>query len=346
MQGPEESFDERSFIQLRPLVLRSNILAAVASFLALVVVSLSQSTSPFMFAYSAVATLACYLTYRATNTRQLWLTDLLLVCTTTACLGAIAIEVGNADFWFLPIGLMMSLPVAAMHVRPLHALTTAVAVWSTLFYVVAPNFGQQLDLILSLMLIASSILVAMLVCQTFCQIRRNVFDLQHQLHEMAYRDTLTGLPNRRSFMEALGTVMNDARAEKRLFFLMLDIDDFKRINDSHGHAVGDQVLVAVANVLNKQSSGNICARLGGEEFAIAALLADISAAESLAENIVEAINSEQLHGLSLSISIGLAECEPDEAAFSLMRRADQALYEAKHNGKNRFSTAKSAGHIG
>lgn len=346
MQDPEASFDAKSFAQLRPLVLRSNILAAVASFLALVVVSLSQSTSPFLFAYSVVTTLACYLTYRATNTRQLWLTDLLLVCTTTACLGTIAVEVDNADLWFLPIGLMMSLPVAAMHVRPLHALTTAVAVWGTLFYMVKPNFGQQLDLILSLMLIVSSILVAMLVCQTFCQIRRNVFDLQHQLHEMAYRDTLTRLPNRRAFMEALESVMHDARTETRLFFLMLDIDDFKRINDSHGHAVGDQVLVAVAQVLNKQSNDNICARLGGEEFAIAALLTDIAAAERLAGNIVAAINSEQLHGLSLSISIGLAECAPDEATLSLMRRADKALYDAKHNGKNRFTTAKGAEQIG
>ena len=342
MQGPEESFDAKSFEQLRPLVLRSNVLAVVASFLALVVVSLSQSTSPWLFAYSVVAALACYLTHRATNTRQLWLTDLLLVCTTTACVGTIAVEVGNADLWFLPIGLLMSLPVAAMHVRPLHALTTAVAVWSTLFHIVQPHFSQQLDLILSLMLIVSSILVAMLVCQAFCQIRRNVFDLQQQLHEMAYQDTLTGLPNRRAFMETLESLVSEERADARLFFLMVDIDDFKPINDNHGHAVGDQVLSAVAEVLGEQSDGNICARLGGEEFAIAALLTDDAAAESLAQRLVEAINAKPLHGLDVTISLGLAECTPGEPTSNLMRRADQALYEAKRGGKNRYVAAHDA----
>lgn len=339
MYGPEESFEQKSFVQLRPLVLRSDILAAVAGFLVLLVVDTTQGISPLLYSYCLFTTLACYLTYRATTTHQLWLTDLLLVCTTTACLGSIANAVGNPIIWFLPIGLVMSLPVSAMHVRPWHAFTTGAAVWATLFYVVQPSFERQLDLILTLMLILASMLVAMLVCQTFCRIRKNVFDLQQQLHDMAYKDTLTSLPNRRAFMEALAASAADNALTTRLFFLMIDIDDFKKINDSFGHEVGDRVLIDVAKVLKEQSHGYSFARLGGEEFAVAAHMADATAAQALAQGIVDAVNSNQLYGLNLSISAGLAERERDEPLTSLMRRADLALYEAKREGKNRYATA-------
>lgn len=339
MYGPEESFEQKSFAQLRPLVLQSGILAVVCGFLALLVVDLSQSISPFLYGFSLLAAFACYLTSRATNTLQLWLTDLLLVCSTTACLGSLIKAASDPAIWFLPIGLLMSLPVSAMHVRPLHVLGTGAAVWLTLFYVMQPSFDRQLDLTLSLMLILASLLVAMLVCQTFCRIRRNVFDLQRQLHEMAYKDTLTGLPNRRAFMEALTATLSDGPAHTPLFFLMLDIDDFKKINDNFGHDVGDRVLADVARVLKEQSDGHSFARLGGEEFAVAAHLVDVATAQALAQRIVDAVNSNQLYGLSLSISVGLAGREPGEPLFSLMRRADLALYEAKRGGKNRYTTA-------
>jgi diguanylate cyclase (GGDEF)-like protein len=321
------------------LVLKSGILAVVACFLVLVVVNVTQPISPFFYGYTLVAAFACYLTYRATKTDQLWLTDLLLVCTTTACLGSVANAVGNPLFWFVPIGLMMSLPVSAMHVRPWHATFTGAAVWATLFAVVQPHFARDLDLTLTLILVAASMLVAMLVCQTFCQIRKNVFDLERQLHDMAYKDTLTTLPNRRAFMEKLTATVTNNTTPAPLFFLMLDIDDFKKINDGFGHDVGDRVLVEVAKVLNDQSVGHSLARLGGEEFAVAAQVENAAAAQELAQGIVDAVNSNQLHGLNLSISVGLAARGPGEPLFSLMRRADQALYEAKRDGKNRYAVA-------
>lgn len=157
---------------------------------------------------------------------------------------------------------------------------------------------------------------------------------------MAYKDTLTGLPNRRAFMDRLGTTLTDATSAAPLFFLMLDIDDFKKVNDGFGHDVGDQVLIAVAAILREHSHGHNYARMGGEEFAVAAQVANAAQAQALARTIVAAVNSAQVCGLSLSISIGLADHQPQESLLSLMHRADQALYDAKSDGKNRYAMAR------
>lgn len=340
MHASEETLEQKSFAQLRPLKVSSEILATVACVLVVTLASANQQISPWLYGYCVVAGIICVLTWRARTTHQLWLTGLLLLCTCTACLGSLANAIGNPIIWFLPIGLVLSLPVSAMHVRPWHALSTGAAIWATLFYVVQPAFDRQLDLTLTLILIVGSLLVATLVCTTFCHTRKSVFDLQHQLHGMAYKDTLTGLPNRRAFMEQLTATLEDEATPVPLFFLMLDIDDFKKINDSFGHDVGDRVLVEVARILRNQSLGHNFARLGGEEFAVVAQVADVAMAQELARSIVDTVNSSQFYGLSLSISVGLANREPGESMFSLMRRADVALYDAKNTGKNRYAMAE------
>ncbi len=344
MHATEETLEQKSFAQLRPLVVSSEVLAVLVCTVVLLVASASQQLSPWLFSYCVAASVVCYFTYRARTTRALWLSGMVLVCTCTAFLGALAVAIGNPLTWFLPIGLMFCLPVSAMHAHPLHALSAGVAVWATLFFVVQPSFARPLDLTLTLMLIAASLSVATMVCVTLCQTRKNVFDLQRQLHAMAYRDTLTGLPNRRAFMEQLTATVEEGASPAPLFFLMLDIDDFKKINDGHGHDVGDRVLAAVAEVVSEQSQGHNFARLGGEEFAVAAQVPDLATAQQLAQNIVSAVNRKQLHGFDLSISVGLADHQAGETMLSLMRRADLALYEAKRMGKNRYATAAQAVH--
>ncbi|GAB7528920.1 GGDEF domain-containing protein [Pseudomonas sp. 3A(2025)] len=340
MHAAEESLEQNSFAQLRPLKISSEIMATAICSLVLVLASASQDVSAWLYAYILVAATACALTWRARTTHHLWLSGLLLLCTCTAWLGSISTAIGNPLVWFLPIGLVLSLPVSAMHAQPWHAFSTGAAIWLTLFYVVNPDFERQLDFALTLILIVASLLVATLVCMTFCRIRKNVFDLQRQLHGMAYTDTLTGLPNRRAFMERLTTTLANNTGSAPLFFLMLDIDDFKKINDSFGHDVGDRVLVEVARILNDHSHGHNIARLGGEEFAVVARVADVALAQQLASSIVDAVNSSQLLGTRLSISVGLAKLEPAESMVSLMRRADLALYEAKSEGKNRYAMAE------
>lgn len=339
MYGTEVTLEQKSFAQLRPLKVASEILATAVCLLVLTLANVSQDISPWLYGYCVVAGIACYLTYRARTTRQLWLTGSLMLAACTACLGSLAIAIGNPSLWFLPIGLVLSLPAASMHVHPLHALSTGLAIWATLFFVVYPGFERQLDLLLTLILIAASLLIATMICTTFCRIRKDLFDLERQLHGMAYNDTLTGLPNRRAFIERLSATLTEEALAAPLFFLMLDIDDFKKVNDRYGHDVGDEVLVAVADVLRDHSRSHNTARLGGEEFGVAAQLADIGAAQAFARDVIDGVNAIQVRGASMSISVGLAVHRPGESMSSLMRRADQALYDAKSAGKNRYVMA-------
>lgn len=140
-------------------------------------------------------------------------------------------------------------------------------------------------------------------------------------------------------MERLIAAFAEPVTAAPLFFLMLDIDDFKKINDNFGHDVGDQVLIDVATVLQQHCHGHNFVRLGGEEFAVTARLTDVNAARQLALDIVGTVNSSRMHGHSLSISVGLANHESREAMSSLMRRADLALCYAKSQGKNRYAMA-------
>ncbi|HEX8101151.1 MAG TPA: diguanylate cyclase [Solirubrobacteraceae bacterium] len=156
----------------------------------------------------------------------------------------------------------------------------------------------------------------------------------------AATDGLTGLPNRRSFEESLRrTVAHSARALTPLAAVALDLDHFKAINDTHGHAVGDEVLASVGALLTGLLRGtDVAARVGGEEFMI--LLPDTSrdGALVICERIRAAIGALELPliGRQVTASLGVAIL-PDDAsdATALVRAADRMLYAAKANGRNR-----------
>ncbi|MGS2743511.1 sensor domain-containing diguanylate cyclase [Halomonas sp. LS-001] len=161
-----------------------------------------------------------------------------------------------------------------------------------------------------------------------------------QLEALATQDALTGLANRRRFDEKVLELFRTFRRTQRPFTLMiLDIDHFKGVNDEHGHALGDQILRQLADLLCHQIRvTDFVARYGGEEFAV--LLPDTSAepdAESVAEKIREAVESIEFSGgLSITISIGLSQVTPEDTEIStLFERADKALYRVKESGRNR-----------
>jgi len=153
---------------------------------------------------------------------------------------------------------------------------------------------------------------------------------------LALHDDLTGLPNRRSFEDHLNHTLERCRHRKgSLALLLLDLDGFKRINDSLGHQAGDQVLRAVANNLRQNlSAANTLARLGGDEFTLVAPnLEDRRAVDHLLNAIREAVERPlSIDGQSLSVtaSLGVA-IYPDDAdnATHLLRIADQRMYELK-----------------
>lgn len=163
-----------------------------------------------------------------------------------------------------------------------------------------------------------------------------------QLANAALTDPLTGLPNRRAAMEQLAQAWSAAaRNQHALSVMMVDIDHFKRINDAHGHAAGDDILRKTAAALRGAvRREDTVSRIGGEEFLVICEQADIEAARQSAERMRETLMAQAIAVTptepGLTISIGVAHCDantPDTDA--LVRAADQALYRAKTLGRNR-----------
>jgi diguanylate cyclase (GGDEF)-like protein len=170
--------------------------------------------------------------------------------------------------------------------------------------------------------------------------------LHERVQRQATTDELTGLVNRRRFLEALETELERARLfETPLSLLLADLDDFKRVNDAYGHLSGDDALRIFAGLLEAHlRKVDLAGRLGGEEFAV--LLPETGLDEAaLAANRMRAALSDAPLGLSngayvsLTASFGVAELVPGQSAQQLVSRADAALYVAKAAGKNRVSLA-------
>ncbi|MDP3478307.1 MAG: GGDEF domain-containing protein [Desulfoprunum sp.] len=167
---------------------------------------------------------------------------------------------------------------------------------------------------------------------------RQVARLIEELQILSIRDPLTGLSNRRDFAHAFADELaRISRKEASLSLIFLDLDHFKRVNDSHGHHVGDEVLKATASHLHSCCRPyDTAARWGGEEFVILLPNTDELEAASFAERIrlslQEGINPTIL--FPVTISIGVAQYRHGEPLEILVERADQALYVAKQNGRN------------
>jgi diguanylate cyclase (GGDEF)-like protein len=168
--------------------------------------------------------------------------------------------------------------------------------------------------------------------------------------EEAALDPLTRVGNRGSFDRTYAQWIARHKEEKKPFILaMLDLDNFKHINDTHGHQVGDRVLLSAAQWFSKYVRANdFLGRYGGEEFAILMTDLDFTQAEARFTELLARIaacsfeynKDGQGHELFFTVSCGLAEFAFDETAEDLLRRADEALYEAKRTGKNRVVIGK------
>jgi diguanylate cyclase len=182
------------------------------------------------------------------------------------------------------------------------------------------------------------------------QLKRSAEEVQtltqrlEQAQTEALLDPLTGLHNRRglerSIAEAGGTLAGTA-------LLLADIDNFKGINDTHGHLLGDKVLRAVSQMLRSCiKGGDIAARMGGEEFAVVLPQTSLQGATVVAEKIRKAISQVRIRRVdrneylgNVTLSIGVACAQPGDALEKLIERADAALYAAKRAGRNRVSVA-------
>ncbi len=169
---------------------------------------------------------------------------------------------------------------------------------------------------------------------------------QQLLKRQAITDPMTGLYNRRYFDEILPKLLTfQAReGDMTLYLLLLDIDHFKNINDTYGHPCGDNVLVAFSDMLKKSvRDSDFCFRIGGEEFVILLHAKNMESTINLANNIRTRIQKKPVHYwgevIYCTVSIGVVETEKELTPDQLLRRSDDALYEAKRLGRNRVCVA-------
>ncbi|MEX1220778.1 MAG: GGDEF domain-containing protein [Idiomarina sp.] len=168
---------------------------------------------------------------------------------------------------------------------------------------------------------------------------RSRIEAYDQLRQTSVTDPLTGVYNRLHLDNTLKNLLTrSARSEHSLSVLLLDVDHFKRINDNHGHLVGDEVLVALTQVLQKGTrSMDLVGRWGGEEFLVICPDADARVAYQVAERLLQHVSAEPLaHGVSATVSIGIATSTANSTAESMLQVADQYMYEAKAAGRNRI----------
>jgi diguanylate cyclase (GGDEF)-like protein len=177
------------------------------------------------------------------------------------------------------------------------------------------------------------------------QLKTELVNMVRSLDLASRIDGMTGLANRRDIMEKIDRESTRSHRHQHPFtILLVNIDDFKKVNDTHGYNTGDDVLVEIARVLRScVRNEDICARWGGEEFLI--LLPETGSENSLpvANKILEAMRRTEFKankpGIHITVSIGVCEHNPAQTVQECIARVHQALAQAKRNGKNRYIVA-------
>lgn len=232
----------------------------------------------------------------------------------------------NALFWCYPAALGILVLSQRYYARINTVIFLSLLIPSA-FYFVPTDIAARFAVTLLMMCVSSNIFV-------------DIFsEFQNRLTELTIRDTLTKAFNRRHFIDCLEkAIATVQRSKQPITLVAFDLDHFKQVNDTYGHQVGDQVLIEVVNtVLERQRRTDSIFRLGGEEFVVLLPHTDLQSAYMFAEDIRQCIASAPLvEDAAVTISLGVAEYQPDESLDDWFKRADNNLYNAKTNGRNRI----------
>tara|TARA_R110002153_G_scaffold137546_4_gene287652 strand:- start:734 stop:1870 length:1137 start_codon:yes stop_codon:yes gene_type:complete len=193
----------------------------------------------------------------------------------------------------------------------------------------------------------TSMLIAIFIARLAERSRVDQFEILHELHEknslleeLAVQDPLTKLNNRRYFANKLESeTARSLRYQHPLGLLIVDVDDFKKINDSDGHLIGDEVLIEIARLISQQlRSDDIVCRLGGDEFVILLVEADVEQSKEIATRICDSINENKFARTShkVTVSIGYAQYT-GQPLGNFMQQADKMMYTSKKRGKNQVA---------
>jgi len=173
------------------------------------------------------------------------------------------------------------------------------------------------------------------------QLLENIGDSVSALYDIATRDEKTGIYNHRFFKTIFEMELEKARrnSKNKFSLIVIDIDFFKKFNDTYGHLVGDEILKELAGVLQKEiRKYDILARFGGEEFFVLLPNTKIQRAKKVAERLRKNLwKNKKLKKYKVTISLGVTEYKPRDKMSTAVKRADNALYDSKRNGRNQVS---------
>ena len=206
--------------------------------------------------------------------------------------------------------------------------------------------GILIALLLSMVIVAAFVALQRQL-GTESRLAQKHKEAEGRAREMARRadtDALTGIANRQGFNDVATREFARARRFRHpLAIVILDLDHFKRVNDQHGHQIGDQVLAGAARMLSTRvRESDFVARWGGEEFAVIASMTDAAGAARLAEKLRALLEVTRFGPVgSMTASFGVAEMRPDDTVESMVRRADEVLYLAKSGGRNQVRCAEA-----
>lgn len=343
--GLRDRFHRRSLELQRPLCTVTMGFTVVA-FLCMVAARNLVDGPAAPLAYRLTCALVLLLLVLAiANAKSPWRFGAIGVAYMQVLLAGVALNTGGLAqplLWALPA--LVVIPVCA---APLWLTPTHFFIGSALFY--AATFAllrgephpHDIDVVMWMWIVAIGVPTSIVFHFGFYRFRRNHFLLESQLAELAATDPLTGLQNRRAFVRQAERRLSAIAPDTQISAIYLDIDNFKSLNDRFGHAVGDQALHRVAQVLMNETTANDSAsRIGGEEFAV--LLHDgLDRALQLAERMRVAIAAIERPDGSLTASFGVAEHRHGETIMVLLDRADEALLRAKHSGRNRVCAERA-----
>ena len=233
--------------------------------------------------------------------------------------------------------LFVTLTYTAVAYSPYGVVATGVMMTSSYFLFVELPGVSTSGLFFLTLLGSITMICALASANSWAAHDRQVMLIRTQ-ETLAATDPLTGIPNRRAFMDRVASAVRDAARDQRTAVCLVDLDGFKAVNDAGGHAAGDAILKAVGIALGGAvRETDTVARLGGDEFAV---LADASAGTS-GEMLAERLRAAVAHAggvAGVTASVGVAEVEPGDDVEALMHRADAAMYRSKTAGGNRVSS--------
>ena len=251
-------------------------------------------------------------------------------------------------FFYLLISIFAFISTGSMGYAPIKSFSLIFVAALTILPLLTAFFVSDEQLIIGLLLILYSSYM-MLQATRMNKEYLLLIQQQFELKQLNLQDSLTGIANRRHFEDSISSAWNSGnRSQNQLVLVLVDVDYFKRINDTFGHAAGDQVLKEIANIVHFacKREGEFAARIGGEEFALLVRSNEDDNVELLIEKIRQKIESEEIivdnQIIKVTCSFGIAITKPslDKTISEFYKVADKCLYAAKDSGRNQIVSGK------